>query len=452
MNSVRKDWDGETLSTGGGPPENAAPAAADTPVVRTGEHDGPTARTDIDTAADPTRIADRYRIVERLGVGGYGIVYRAVDERLDKPVAVKVLSHRAASSATAVARFRNEALATGRLAHPGIVAVSDFETLPDGRPYIVMELVHGETLAARLRRLGPMPVRDAVRIMLQVCSALERVHRLGIIHRDLKPENVMLCEGDQDGPLVKVVDFGIAKLSERVGDASLTKNGQLIGTPAYMSPEQARAGSPVDERADLYAAGIILYEMVSGTLPFSREHVVDALVSKLVDEPRSLGQIVPRLPPGFEAAVMKAIAREPETRVASASEWAAALRPFLEGADTRARRASTAGRWAVAALLVAAVAGFGWYALRRSDPVRVPAGGTSSPTTNPAPEAPAKTPAPATENATPAGPSVRPPQETTPRLPEARPVKAPRVRRGAAPPADQPDLPDAPVRTVRVRR
>jgi serine/threonine protein kinase len=456
-NNVRR-WDGETLPPDGAAGENPTPAPAESPVSRTGEEDVASAPTEADTEGDPTRIADRYRIVERLGVGGYGIVYRAIDERLDKPVAVKVLSRRAVGSMTAVARFRNEALAAGRLAHPGIVAVSDFETLPDGRPYIVMELVHGETLGARLRRLGPMPIRDAVRVMLQVCAALERVHRLGIIHRDLKPANVMLCDADGGEPLVKVVDFGIAKLSERINDESLTQNGQVIGTPAYMAPEQARAGTRIDERADLYAAAIILYEMVSGTLPFSREHAVDALVSKLVDAPRPLGQVVPRLPEGFEAVVMKAMAREPEARVASAGEWAAALRPFSEGAaattstsTSSARRGSAVG-WAVAALLAAAAAGVGWYALRRPRPESISASGASVPATNVAPQPPAKTPEPPPEKTTPAGPSVRPPQETAPPAPEPRPAKSPRVRRGGAPPADPLDLPDAPVRSVRVHR
>src|SRR5215471_7250088 len=240
MTNVREGCNGETLSGGdgeAGASDRARPG--DPSALRTTERGPSGERPPEGGDAEPTLIADRYRVLGRLGAGGYGVVYRAIDDRLEKAVAVKVLSRQAATSASAIQRFRNEALAAGRLAHPSIVAVSDFDTLPDGRPYLVMELVEGETLADRLRRLGRLPIPDGVRVARDICTALDRVHRLGIVHRDLTPSNIMLSSSDGglgDGrTTVKVLDFGIAKLLERIGDETLTQNGQVVGTPAYMA-------------------------------------------------------------------------------------------------------------------------------------------------------------------------------------------------------------------------
>jgi serine/threonine-protein kinase len=444
MMNVRKDWDGETLHSGGGPSERAPGQPEPAAVDRTNERGDTGDRGERGGDPDPTLIAERYRVVSRLGAGGYGIVYRAVDERIDKPVAVKVLSRQAAGSASAVQRFRNEALAAGRLAHPGIVAVSDFETLPDGRPYIVMELIDGDTLAHELQARGSLPVAEAVRITIDICAALDRVHKLGIVHRDLTPANIMLCAAHDGEPrAVKVLDFGIAKLLERTGDESLTQNGQLIGTPAYMSPEQARAGSPIDHRTDLYSGGVILYAMLAGTLPFSRGHVVDALVAKLVDDPRPLRELVPNLPRGLEDIVGKAMARDPGQRFASAAELAAALQPYRSASPaTEAPAPRSSGRRWLMLLVGAALAAGALAALR---PKRAPA-----PTPAAAAPLPAPVPAPAPE-----APKVElAPAPTTPAPPppEEKPAKPARVHHApSGGHADVSDLPDAPVRRVRVR-
>ena len=209
------------------------------------------------TAAGPALVAGRYRLGHRLGSGGFGTVYAAHDERLDRPVALKLI----AADGPAPERAQREALAAARLHHRGIVAVFDAGDAPEGR-YLVSELVRGRTLDA-LEREGALSDRDVLRVGLVLADALEHAHERGVIHRDVKPQNVIVPD---DGEGAKLTDFGIAHLA---GDEPLTRTGDVVGTLAYMAPEQA-AGERVDERADLYSLALVLYEALAGANPVRR--------------------------------------------------------------------------------------------------------------------------------------------------------------------------------------
>jgi serine/threonine protein kinase len=206
-------------------------------------------------------VGDAFRIVRPIGEGGTARVYEARHVRLSsKRFAVKVLHGFFASQANAVARFAREAEAASAVRHPGIVEIHDVDRMPDGRPYLVTELLEGEDFGSLLKARGKVPVPFAVRVARKVCQALSAAHAAGIIHRDLKPENVFLI-GAGDKPQIKVLDFGISKI-EGAGAAQLTRTGMVVGTPAYMSPEQA-AGAKVDARTDIYAVGAILYRALT---------------------------------------------------------------------------------------------------------------------------------------------------------------------------------------------
>jgi eukaryotic-like serine/threonine-protein kinase len=292
----------------------------------------------------PEVLAGRYRLGERLGAGAFGVVYRAVDERIRRDVAVKVLG---IADARAIQRFRNEALAAGKLQHPNIVAVTDFATLEDGRPFLVMEHVRGETLAARLERLGRLPIGEAARIAHTLAVALETAHGKRIIHRDLKPGNVMLGEVDGGGlETIKILDFGIAKLIED-WDSTLTAPGQILGTPAYMAPEQARNQEQIDGRADVYAVGVLLYEALTGNLPFGSKHVLDLLLLKVTEDPKPPSQWVSDLPPELEEVVLKALRRDRTERFSTAADLALALQPHVSAEGRAALRPSRARTRAV---------------------------------------------------------------------------------------------------------
>ena len=280
----------------------------------------------------PELIAERYRIKQRVGAGGFGVVYKAIDERLQKPVAIKVLGSSRAKNKGALERFRIEALTAGRINHPGIVSVTDFEQLPDGRPYLVMEFVTGETLYDLLQRETKIPVARACRIARMMCQALDAAHKEGIIHRDLKPANVIVRDDPRstDPIQLKILDFGVAKLAEGHRQDTLTQSGQVLGTPAYIAPEQIRESASTDGRADLYAVGVILYELVTGHLPFETRNAANLLVSKVVDEPDPPTKHVKELPPPFVKLVMRAIDRDPNVRPKNCGELAAALEPFLD--------------------------------------------------------------------------------------------------------------------------
>jgi serine/threonine-protein kinase len=268
----------------------------------------------------------RFQILERIGAGGMGTVYKAIQKSVGRPVAIKVLSSEHAANASGVTRFVREANVVSRLVHPNIVSVIDFGRDAQGNLLLVMELLDGETLRQCLRRQGRLAPSRAVGVATQVLAALRVAHGAGIVHRDLKPENVFMCRVD-GADLIKVLDFGVAKLvASEVGDQ--TTAGSLVGTLRYMAPEQI-AGDPPDGRVDLYATGIVLYEMLSGSLPYESKDRFQLLRAVLNDPPIPLAIRAPELPAELCDVVMRAIAKHPDQRFQSAEELRAALAPFL---------------------------------------------------------------------------------------------------------------------------
>jgi len=271
-------------------------------------------------------LADRYALGPVLGEGGMARVYRGVDQQLRRPVAVKVLAAPFDRDRSFVERFRREARAAAGLSHPNIVAVFDSGS-DDGTHFIVTELVEGETLAERLGRDGPMPPADAVAVAVDIARALAAAHERGLIHRDIKPGNVMVLP---DGR-VKVVDFGIARAA---GSDTLTGTGVVLGSTAYLSPEQA-GGQPVDERADLYALGCVLYEMLTGHVPFRAETPIATMYRHVNEDAPPPSTIVP-IESELEVIVMRCLEKDPKRRFASAAELEAALLavPLARSSDT----------------------------------------------------------------------------------------------------------------------
>lgn len=287
-------------------------------------------------------LSGRYRLLEVIGRGGMGAVYRAHHILLDKPVAVKVLRQELASDTEAVARFHREARSASRLDHEHIIRVSDFGQTDDGLLFLAMELLDGENLAQALRR-GVLPWRRVLMIVRDIALGLAHAHEQGVIHRDLKPENIVLTRRGKSRSSVKVLDFGLAKLvSHRAGDAtiaepepdlavqSLTRTGVVFGTPEYMSPEQAE-GRPLDSRTDLYALGVVTYQMLCGKLPFTAPTFL-ALIAKTVNEPPpSLHSQDPTLfcPQEAEDLVLGCLAKRPEDRPQTAEQIADRLDQIL---------------------------------------------------------------------------------------------------------------------------
>ncbi len=272
-------------------------------------------------------ILERYRVLGELGRGAMGIVYKVHDERLDRVIALKTIRKdrfvvEDEPEQEVLERFRREARAAGKLSHPGIVTIYDISEEGDDL-YIAMELVAGEPLGERMRATPRMPVAEAARIGTRICEALEYAHAHGVIHRDVKPDNIMCCaDGD-----VKLTDFGIA----RIVSASATHTGRPRGTPRYMAPEQWR-GDPVDGRADVFAVGIILYEMLTGCPTFPTKSPSELRDLVLHEEPVPLALVNPALPAAIDPVVRRAIAREPADRYSTAGELARALAPFVTGA------------------------------------------------------------------------------------------------------------------------
>ena len=272
-------------------------------------------------------LGGKYRLVRLLGAGGMGEVYEAQHELIGRRFAIKFLHPQLASNSEVVARLQREAQAAGGLENENIAAVVDAGTADDGAPYLVMEYLDGEDLAHLLMRGGALPLSRAMFIMIQACRGLAAAHSRGIVHRDLKPENLYICRRNDASDLVKVLDFGIAKLHTG-RSTSLTQTGTTMGTPYYMSLEQARGAKDVDHRTDIYALGVILYEMLGGAKPHPGESYNAILYHVLTQEPAPLDSMRPDLPPGVSAIIQKAMAREPGDRYASVAEFMEALIPF----------------------------------------------------------------------------------------------------------------------------
>jgi serine/threonine-protein kinase len=257
----------------------------------------------------------KYRVVSRLGRGGMGTVYKAVDETLDREVAIKCLNPDVADKDT-LKRFRAEAVMLARLNHPNIATLFEL-TEHDGQLLMVMEFVGGETFDKLVDRVGPMPVDRAAHLCVQVLDALASAHRAGVVHRDLKPANLMLTESGR----AKVMDFGIARMS---GAERLTNDGFMVGTPAYMSPEQVLGGE-IDGRADLYSMGVVFYRLITAQLPFKADSGIAMVQKQLHDVPTPVRQLRTELPEACEDILTRALAKAPADRYPTADHFKAAL-------------------------------------------------------------------------------------------------------------------------------
>jgi eukaryotic-like serine/threonine-protein kinase len=271
-------------------------------------------------------VAGKYRLDAVIGEGGMGAVWAATHTGLGQAVAIKFISKEFITSSEALRRFDSEAKAAAQLRSRHVVQVFDNGTLEDGTPYIAMELLRGENVHARVHRAGPVPVNEAIEILSQCCKALSRAHAAGIVHRDIKPDNIFLTQTDEEGILVKVLDFGIAKFASSPSDHSSTRTGAVLGTPLYMSPEQARGLKTIDYRTDIYSLGLVAYTMLTGNLAFSSESFGDLLVQICTAPLPSLCANAPWLPAAMELWFQRACARDPASRFASAQELADALR------------------------------------------------------------------------------------------------------------------------------
>ncbi len=284
----------------------------------------------------------KYQLVRRIGQGGMGSVWEARHSSLNKRVAIKFIESEYARSPEARARFDREARAAASIQSRHAIEIVDHGITDDGKPYIVMEFLSGEPLDKRIEAAGKLPLQDTARILQQVCRALSRAHGQGIVHRDLTPENIFLVRSpDDDEEIAKVLDFGIAKVQAPEGSQGLTsstKTGAVLGTPYYMSPEQARGLRNVDHRTDIWSLGVIAFRAVTGQLPFEGESVGDLLVKICTSPVPVPSHVTPGLPPAFDAWFARALDRDPAGRFATVQESAEAL---AQAAGITVRRAST---------------------------------------------------------------------------------------------------------------
>ncbi len=277
-------------------------------------------------------IAGKYRLERVLGRGGMGMVFEAHHLQLELQVAIKFLLPETLGVAGAAARFLREARAASRIRSEHVVRVLDIDALADGTPFFVMEFLTGSDLHVLLRTRGALPVAEAIDYVLQVCEALAEAHALGIVHRDLKPGNLFLTRRLDATPLVKLLDFGIAKAPDAQGwtEGSLTMTRGTLGSPLYMSPEQLRDTSSVDLRTDLWALGVILYELVTAHHPFDGGSLASVGALIAASEPTPLARYFDEVPAALEGVIARCLAKDPNARFANVGELAAALRPLSE--------------------------------------------------------------------------------------------------------------------------
>ena len=284
-----------------------------------------------------TLLLDRYRLIKKLGEGGMGAVYLAEHVTIKKICAIKVLNPEYAHKADLVERFLQEARAASMIAHENVVEITDFGAAPNGSVFFVMEMLVGEDLADTIRRDAPMPWSRIAPMALQICRALGAAHAKGIVHRDMKPENCFRIERSGNPDFIKVLDFGIAKVTTEDPDGTagrLTNTGMIFGTPTYMSPEQAQ-GQRVDHRSDIYALGVILYEMLTGKVPFSADNFMGILTKHMFDQPVAPSEVAPEagILPEVEALVLKALQKDRGFRFQSMQELAQAILAVGTGAE-----------------------------------------------------------------------------------------------------------------------
>src|SRR5579859_290159 len=330
-------------------------------------------------------LRSKYEIQKKIGVGGMATVYLAKHKAFNELRAIKVVSSRNLEDQNFMRRFKTEAIVTRKLQHPNAVRVDDLDETEDGRPFIVMEYVQGANLRSTIQNEGPLPVKRALNIAAQTAAALDAAHQLGITHRDIKPDNILLIRQPDGSDLVKVLDFGIAKVREGSfdigGGYTATQTGLIIGTPQYISPEQAKGehGDQIDGRADLYSLGIVLYEMVTGELPFQSQTAVGMLMHHLQTPPPDPKQVKPDLniPPALSALLHKALEKDPANRYQTAQEMLHAIQAVQpSGNEGKTTMVLTPEAWSAPAASTAV-----------AQPVRVP----TAPTQRSTVYAPAKT-------------------------------------------------------------
>ncbi|HEX7603420.1 MAG TPA: serine/threonine-protein kinase, partial [Polyangiaceae bacterium] len=286
-------------------------------------------------------IDGKYKINSVLGEGGMGTVFEAEHVAIGRSVAVKVLHPAQASKKVAVKRFHQEARAAGGIGHPNICEVYDMGTLPDASPYLVMERLTGETLSSRIAAEGGLPFDEMIDVGMQVLAGLAAAHERGILHRDIKPENVFLVRRAGFPAVVKILDFGVSKITTSIGhseweeETDLTKTGMVMGTPYYMSPEQARGERNLDARVDIYATGVLLYEALTGRRPFAGSNYNSLLLQILAGNAPPMRQLRPSVPSAIEEIVARAMATKRDDRYPTAAEMQRALARVRPGHDRR---------------------------------------------------------------------------------------------------------------------
>ena len=281
-------------------------------------------------------VVGEYRIDKVLGRGGMGTVYAGVQPVIEKQVAIKLLNAQFSADAGLVRRFVDEARAVNRIRHANIIDIFSFGQIGDGRQYFVMEYLEGTTLAERMER-GDLSGDEMPSFLTQICDALDAAHGENIVHRDLKPENVWIVTPKRGKPFVKLLDFGIAKLLSS-GERSTTQTGMVMGTPHYMSPEQCH-GKAVDHRTDIYAMGVMLYQLYSGRLPFQGETFAEILAKQIIDTPPPPSTHA-QIPAELDKLIMRCLAKDPAARPQTAKELGLSLASILAGAAARVQRAA----------------------------------------------------------------------------------------------------------------
>jgi len=278
----------------------------------------------------------QFQILQKIGSGGMGSVYKALQPAMNRMVAIKILHPKLASRKDLVSRFRREARAMSHLTHPNTVKVYLYGELEDGSLYIVMEYLEGKNLNQTVRAEGPMTIERGLPILIQACNALDEAHRAGIIHRDLKPENIFVTSQGGMKDFAKVLDFGLAKVTEREmrpGSIILTQEGMVFGTPEFMSPEQAQ-GKSLTPGSDIYSLAVILYEVLTGKLPFDAKNPMEYIQLHVTTKPKPINERVPgrTFPPLLWTVLSKALEKKSDDRYQSAAEFAHALQAVLAGA------------------------------------------------------------------------------------------------------------------------
>ncbi|MGO9708052.1 MAG: serine/threonine protein kinase, partial [Polyangiaceae bacterium] len=278
----------------------------------------------------------QFQILQKVGSGGMGAVYKALQPSMNRMVGIKILHPKLANRKDLVSRFRREARAMSHLTHPNTVKVFLYGELDDGSLYIIMEFLEGKNLNQTVRAEGAFPYQRALPVLIQACGALDEAHKMGIIHRDLKPENVFLCQQGGMKDYAKVLDFGLAKVTEREmrpGSIILTQEGMVFGTPEFMSPEQAQ-GKVLTPGSDIYSLAVILYEVLTTKLPFEAKTAMDYIQAHVTAKPIPIAERAPgkEFPQLLWPVIARALAKEPEDRYASAADFATAMQAVLAGA------------------------------------------------------------------------------------------------------------------------